>query len=319
MTSICIYGSIARKDQDSLSDKDALILFDGSAKCQQLIRQWTIRGWSVANYTPNRLKKMANSGSLFIQHLKQEGLILEDPDSVLNDILSSYEPRSDYSAQIAESLSALQLLERLPFSHELNYWSADVLHVLLRNLGILRLANEGIYEFSFHGIAERLADIQLITREDLEVFDSLRSAKSAYRSGQLSATPINGIVEDGLRVIDKIFGVSLERSRTLDLSMPGLTQPYFNLRAMEKILIAYNGLPQSRFLSLSNNQNKIWTRVMDPRAYSWEIKTKQTDLWQLLMDSIGSSSRINLHNYADRLSDNNWNEHRSALTSDLNR
>lgn len=292
MTAICIYGSVARKDQDNLSDKDALILFDGSDRCNQMKRKWTDGGWSVASYTPKRLKKMAIAGSLFVQHLKQEGLILEDTAGILNDILSAYEPKPDYTTEIIESLSALQLLERLPSSHELDYWSADVLHVLLRNLGILRLANEGIYEFSFHNIAKQLSGLQLIALEDLEVFDGLRAAKSAYRSGRLPIAPANKIVEDGLIVLEKIFDVSLERSHTLDFVIPDHAQPYFNLRAMEKILVAYNGLPRSNRSALSPSEKKIWSRVMDPRAYSWEVKTEQADLWQLLVNSIGSGPII---------------------------
>lgn len=300
MTAICIYGSVARKDQDDLSDKDALILFDGSDRCKELKRKWTDEGWSVASYTPKRLKKMANAGSLFVQHLKQEGLILEDTSGILSDILSAYEPKPDYSAEIIESVSALQLLERLPSSPELDYWSADVLHVLLRNLGILRLANEGIYEFSFHGIAQRLIDLHLIALEDLEVFEGLRAAKSAYRCGRLPIAPANIIVEDGLIILEKLFGVSLERSHTLDFIVPDHAQPYFNLRAMEKILIAYNGLPKSHRSALSPSENKIWSRVMDPRAYSWEVKTKQADLWNLLLDSINSSPKTDLFEKFDR-------------------
>ena len=300
MGSICIYGSVARKDQDDLSDKDVLILFDGSDRCKQLKRKWTDGGWSVASYTPKRLRKMAHTGSLFVQHLKQEGIILEDTNGILNDILSAYEPKADYSADIDESLSALELLERLPSSHELDYWSADVLHVLLRNLGILRLANEGIYEFAFHNIAQRLSGLQLIALEDLEVFDGLRAAKSAYRSGRLPIAPANTIVEDGLIVLEELFGVSLERSHTLDFMIPDHAHPYFNLRAMEKILVAYNGLPTSYRSALSRSEEKIWRRVMDPRAYSWEVRAKQADLWQLLLDSIGSSPQMGLFKNAGR-------------------
>ena len=243
---------------------------------------------------------MANAGSLFIQHLKQDGLILEDTTGILNDILSVYEPKPDYSAEIIESLSALQLLERLPSSHELDYWSADVLHVLLRNLGILRLANEGLYEFSFHSIAQQLSNLQLIALEDLEVFEVLRAAKSAYRSGRLPISPAKNIVEDGLVVLEKLFGISLERSHTLDFIIPDHAQPYFNRRAMEKILVAYNGLPRSHRSALSQSEKKIWSRVMDPRAYSWVVKTKQADLWHLLLDSISSYTKTDLFEKSGR-------------------
>ena len=70
MTSICIFGSVARKDQDCLSDKDALILFDQSEDCKGQISRWKANNWSVATYTPSRLKKMADAGSLFVQRYK---------------------------------------------------------------------------------------------------------------------------------------------------------------------------------------------------------------------------------------------------------
>ena len=292
MTSICIYGSVARRDQDDLSDRDVLILFDGSDRCKQVMREWADRGWSVSSYTPKRLKKMANAGSLFVQHLKQEGLVQADTTSVLTDILDAYEPKTDYSTQITEALPGLRLLERFPLSHELDYWSADVLHVLLRNLGILRLANEGIYEFSFHNIAEQLVTLQLILPEDLKVFDDLRAAKSAYRSEKLPFFPVRKIVEGGLRIIDKLFGVALERSHTLEFQVPDYADSYFNLRAMEKILIAFNGLPKSRSSVLSLGEERIWRIVKDPRTYSWNVKTEQVDLWQLVIDSISTNQSV---------------------------
>lgn len=292
MSSVCIFGSVARKDQDSLSDKDALILFDGSETCKELKRQWSGNGWSVVNYTEKRLTKMADAGSLFVQHLKQEGIILEDANNVLSDLLASYEPKADYSSQITETVSALKLLERVPPSHELDYWSADLLHVLIRNLGILKLANEGIYEFSFRRIAQKLIGLSLIGADDIEVFEGLRSAKSEYRSGLLPFIPAGEIVEGGLRVVEKLCGVSLERNHSLDVSMPCLDQPYFNLRAIEKTLIAYNGLPKPNAPFSSPNEGKLWKRVMDPRTYSWDVKTRQSELWQLLLDTVNFGAYV---------------------------
>lgn len=286
MSSVCIFGSVARKDHDGLSDKDVMILFDGSDTSKELKKQWSDNGWSVANYTKKRLAKMSDAGSLFIQHLKQEGIILNDTNNVLNDLLISYSPKDNYSEHISESLAALRLLEHVPATHELGYWSADVLHVLIRNLGILKLANEGIYEFSFRGVAEQLVNLGKLATSDIEIFEELRMAKSFYRSGLLPLVPAHEVVEGGLRVITKLCGVSLERSHSLDFSTPKHDQPYFDLRAIEKILVAYNGLPVPNTSYSSPVEERIWRRVMNPRAYSWDVKTKQSELWQLLLESV---------------------------------
>ena len=294
MASICIFGSVARKDQDSLSDKDALIMSDGSDASKLLRKQWIGQGWSVASYTENRLTKMADAGSLFVQHLKQEGILYTDPNNFLRDTLAAYTPKADYSDQITETVSALQLLEHVPPTHELDYWSADLLHVLIRNLGILKLANEGIYEYSFRNIAGQLIHLGIICADDMEAFNGLRYAKTSYRSGKIPLKPASAIVDDGLRIVDKLCGVSLERSHALDVSMPCLNQPYFNLRGIEKVLVAYNGLPKPDASLLSDSEAHIWKRVMDPRAYSWDVKTKQSELWQLLLKSVNTENRIRL-------------------------
>ncbi len=39
---------------------------------------------------------------------------------------------------------------------------------------------------------------------------------------------------------------------------------------------------------------------MDPRAYSWEVKTKEADLWHLLLDSISSYPKTDLFEKSGR-------------------
>ncbi len=291
MTSICIYGSVARHNQDVLSDKDALILFDGSDACRTQGNKWKSKGWSVATYTPQRLHKMADAGSLFVQHLKQEGLIVSDSGQVLSDILAGYSPKSDYSADIDQSVQALRLLEHVPEGLPLQYWSADLLYILIRNLGILRLANEGVYEFSFTAIAERLRNIEILNTNDIWVFAELRKAKSCYRSRQQLLHPILNVIEAALFVIEKICGVAIQRSHDLSFSSMNYDQAYFSIRQIEKEMLILN--PNCREDGSRNAvEDLLWKIITDPRAYSWTIRSKQIELMQCFKSSIRFNENI---------------------------
>ena len=293
MTSICIYGSVARKDQDRLSDKDALILFDGSAECKDQISRWKANNWSVATYTPIRLQKMADAGSLFVQHLKQEGLIVEDSTQVLSQILATYQPCTSYRSEIEKSMQGLALLEHVPQTVALEYWSADVLHVLIRNIGLLRLANEGVYLFSFQEIAKKLIQLKILHESDLYVFNELRMAKAAYREHKIHLKPLGQTIDNALRIVERLCGATLERSNTLDMSMPRFDQSYFNLRSIEKVLLSYMGLPTGA-RRLSQAEARLWAYIQDPRAYSWSIKAGQKENWELLLSIVSEGGNRSL-------------------------
>lgn len=98
--SVCIFGSAARGTSDSISDRDVLIVTRSSWRRRQLTRIWVGRGWSVAAYSPNRIQTMALRGSLFVQHLKREGIIILDNRGWLANLLSSAMPKRSYEADL---------------------------------------------------------------------------------------------------------------------------------------------------------------------------------------------------------------------------
>jgi predicted nucleotidyltransferase len=70
-----LYGSVARGDDDSLSDIDVLIIDDLAA------RQPTLGSATVVRYTWPEFKEMASYGSLFLRHLHSEGRIISADDN----------------------------------------------------------------------------------------------------------------------------------------------------------------------------------------------------------------------------------------------
>jgi hypothetical protein len=72
---VVLYGSVARGTADGFSDRDVLVLSDGSNDRRFLAQ--TDRRLSVSTYRWSDFDTMHDYGSLFLQHLRSEGRILE--------------------------------------------------------------------------------------------------------------------------------------------------------------------------------------------------------------------------------------------------
>lgn len=90
---LMVYGSQARGSADPGSDVDVLALVDHDAGAYSVGRV------AVTAYTPAHLYAMAQRSSLFILHLKTEGVVLEDASGVLERALAAYVPIEDFEAQ----------------------------------------------------------------------------------------------------------------------------------------------------------------------------------------------------------------------------
>jgi predicted nucleotidyltransferase len=86
---VMVYGSRARGDFRPDSDYDVLQIVARSARSYS-------RGLvNVTAYTADHLEELARRGSLFIRHLRHEGVVVADDGGILEDVLAHYlEPRS---------------------------------------------------------------------------------------------------------------------------------------------------------------------------------------------------------------------------------
>lgn len=86
---VMLYGSHARGTARPDSDVDVLVLVD------QDPGHFESGSLTVTAYLPGHLRSLAAQGSLFVRHLCHDGKILDDPVSLLTDILASYRPPND--------------------------------------------------------------------------------------------------------------------------------------------------------------------------------------------------------------------------------
>ena len=148
-TTFAIFGSTARGDSDTFSDRDMLIVSNDETDLRLLKSKYNSAGWSCTAYSWSRLQGAANQGSLFVQHLKQESKILSDPSNRLAHLLDQYSPKGSYKHESAGTATLLgNLTQHMPQCSEGPMWTVDVLSVGFRSLAVASLADNGIYAFS---------------------------------------------------------------------------------------------------------------------------------------------------------------------------
>ena len=149
---IVYYGSSVRGDNDRISDKDLLLISDNENALNASKIQYESKGFSCSCYGWYKITQLVEKKALFIQHLKQESIIIKDNSNRFHEILSSFQPSNDYSRDIESTKHLALLTETLVDTPSCIGWALDVLAVAFRNLSILTFANEGNYIFSYSDI-----------------------------------------------------------------------------------------------------------------------------------------------------------------------
>jgi hypothetical protein len=186
---IALYGSRVRGDYDIISDRDILLVDSDIGTLCESAQFFSARGYSCAVYTWQRLRHMADKGALFLQHLKQESLILKDDADQLSSLLAAYEPKANYADDIEATKNVVALTECTSMNAASIGWAFDVLAVAVRNLAILHLANCGLYFFSYKGALNKLRDIGLVDEQDVNQLLALRKLKNLYRGQSYFSIP----------------------------------------------------------------------------------------------------------------------------------
>lgn len=271
--SICIFGSYARCSRDQYSDQDILVVCDDRYRLKQLREFWISSGWSVSAYSSNRFSKMAQSGSLFVQHLKLEGNIVEDKGGWLRHKLDHASPKKSYSFDAYESVNLALPLERFESSTQINQCLlvADIAYVAVRNFGICYLADRGDFTFDYLRIVDLLANEFSLSENDSKTLKNLRAAKAAYRSGAEYNKAL-GTAQEIRNILSSFFPHRHLDEIGQSVSVRQLGNGYSTLRDFEALVMSQYDWPSLHHQSSSINLSQVWKWVRDPRSYSWQVR-----------------------------------------------
>lgn len=135
-----LYGSRARGDARADSDVDVVQVVAHAT------RSYSVENLNVSTYTVSHLVQMADRGSLFVRHLRDEGITLADATGTLRRILASYREPASYDAlrrELAVVVSAL----RLPGADKYEVSARKVAAFSVRSLMYAECADAGVLEF----------------------------------------------------------------------------------------------------------------------------------------------------------------------------
>ena len=271
--SICVFGSLARTATDKFSDRDILIVSDDSAHRNGVVKYWQARGWAVSSYSPSRLLKTIEAGSLFVQHLRREGIILKDKNGWLDDQLEGAQPKKSYEEDATRSVLLAAPIERFE-SDELvnrNLVVADLAYVALRNFGICYLANRKRYTFDYQEIVDTIGVDFGLTTEEITTLSALREGKAAYRSGY-DCGDVPGTVGDLRRILSIFFPARPLTEIDIGAEIRALGGGYAILRDFEAFVVAKFGCDGWATGRAQGHFGGVWKWIMDPRMYCWNIR-----------------------------------------------
>jgi hypothetical protein len=295
-SSVAIFGSVARGDNDAFSDRDILVISE-KPTTQRNIKAIHENGFSPSIYTWNELESLSRHNALFLLHLKLESKIIKDDQNRLSGFLTKIEPSNNYSLALKQSVALAGLTSGVPATRALSLWAADVLAVALRNYLVAFAAEKRKYIFAHHSLIDFADSLFQLTPEARETLLDLRRWKSIYRGkGEIvsSEPPFGDQIELAQSAFSCISGIKIATPR---LSVQEFGQKLMDNRdasepwyhSVRRYEGAYRATPRDYF---TKKQEKVITQqISSPSCYSSDGQVS----WQKLRYLISAAHLRSLH------------------------
>jgi predicted nucleotidyltransferase len=186
--SAALYGSVARGDVEPHSDVDLLVVCCGSVKERLYLElasalSGTCRNLSISLYSPSELLFMKRVGSLFLLHLRNEGILLFDRSGSLTKILREFVPKPSYKSDFEKSLALLAPMRTAVCGSPNQLHRLAQIYALFRVFGVYLLAERGIFEFSKKKMTAILAGGGGLNEANVDRLSKLRVLNANFFTG----------------------------------------------------------------------------------------------------------------------------------------
>lgn len=187
---VVLFGSVARGDWDSVSDKDVFVMCEDGSNAEDLLRlkDKCRKAFADANISAYRVKDvriMASIGSLFLWHLKLEGQVLLSRKRSFEREIEGLQPYAGYRGDLHTYRDILADIETsLKRNGDLTECDLSLLFTLARNTCMLLCMKAGVPKFGRKDVyvsARQLFSNSLPLRE--EIYEYLFTWKMWYERG----------------------------------------------------------------------------------------------------------------------------------------
>jgi predicted nucleotidyltransferase len=196
VSGVCLFGSVARGDDDAESDIDLFVVGDDPKLTPSAIRRrLKLRPdepkVSIVYHTPRTFRRYVETGSRFLVHLQLEGKILYDQAGMLRDIQQQPPLKTPIDAEVAGQLKRLELFDD-PSRFNGNFLF-PLAHVFAAGKAIVMaiLAQEEIYVFNREAAFDAFATRFPNSRKDVEVLRALGAFAAMVAKGTDTELPFS--------------------------------------------------------------------------------------------------------------------------------
>ena len=264
---VAAFGSSARGDSDSMSDRDLLVVCDTMSEVRATKARFVCYGWEVSGWTWASFIALSKRGSLFVDHLSREAVILWDPSNNLRDTLASFQLRADYFSEMTDGLALAQVASVVPSSVQGIAWAADVLSCAFRTYAVPFMCHHGEHTYSNAGLVEGVCRVRGLGSWDSHLLTQLRSFKRAFRGGGGLADV--SVLCDTFRAVGKALDVELgacvaHRDELLERSIGRINREPNGYRVSR---IA-EGLLLSNYVNPESDLKTLWGCIRQPHQYA---------------------------------------------------
>jgi len=184
--SLMIFGSAARGDQQPHSDIDILQVSNRKTS------SYKVNDLSISVYDKSSLSSLAKQGSLFILHLKSEGLIIRDRQGIVEECLNFYVPPKSYEPYRSNLRVCLSLLDIGEEKYLANWEKFNSVGIFIfRTVLFIASAETGKSTFSAFNLAKERGEpysealrLRTAKKPDWPLFASLRSLLETELKGK---------------------------------------------------------------------------------------------------------------------------------------
>lgn len=211
---VCLAGSVARGDWDSDSDIDLVVVtadvLTRSELMGRLPRRLRLERLSVIPFSARRWLDEARDGSLFLHHLKLEGVVLMDREGLVRrglELVARTGP--NVRQELERQLTRLRLYRDPARLNGEHLFALSHLYAIGKAVAIARCMELGETTFVKRDAFDRLAERQPALADDVETVARLRPFYDITHEKRPQAVPFpsSGVadqIETATRSIERI-------------------------------------------------------------------------------------------------------------------
>lgn len=278
-----LFGSQVSGGSDHQSDRDLLVVCESRSK-NKIIKMYGHLGYSVSVYTPIQLEYMKLSGSLFLQHLKHESVVISDGEKYFEKFIKKCQFIPPTTIELSLSKKSLESAFRCPVLERSSCWLADYIFVLTRDYFIKYFAANGKVVFNVKELACEIENEFSLKKEEIELFFLLREFKASYRRGVNEGSVAVAVVASWQVIMLKVLNISTVHKVNISEYLfhrgaCGFESGYSFLRYIESLRIIF---PTIR--CADQYEKKIQKYIINPNHYSSTSSKRRIFLVNYLKD-----------------------------------